>query len=75
MSQNIFWYLGYQDTPLFPRLCPGVQVSWYPGGPVSLCPSHLEAEKRTKLTTEGWDGRCVISVASALEVQPEEVPT
>ena len=20
MSQNIFWYLGYRDTPLFPRL-------------------------------------------------------
>ena len=20
MGQNIFWYLGYQDTPLFPRL-------------------------------------------------------
>ena len=20
MSQNIFWYLGYQDTPSFPRL-------------------------------------------------------
>ena len=22
MSQNIFWYLGYRDTPLFPRLPP-----------------------------------------------------